>query len=240
VILSTPNFAQKLRKLRQNALCAHKLLIVDGSQNCTANALRRTEIVVANKLSCLAWRIALNRWLIPLLLLLASGASAATTTHAPDLSAVPQAIQNKEGKQSFDEQIEDKTAPNLLGSVLPAGLTREAIVRLLAPHADPARITLVGAQPWTHLAHGYVAIVCAAHDAADAPKTGAAPSCDSHPDVFLAVITLQPGSNAPQLVANGGRRAGRRRCCRPSRPPNSTPTRRTMMRNGRAGAPTTK
>lgn len=143
----------------------------------------------------------MTRWLIVLLLLVASTAGNAAEQTAHDLGGVKGVIQHKEGKQSFDEQIEGKMAPNVLGSVLPAGLTREAIVRLLAPHADPARIMLVGAKPWRHVANGYVAIVCAAHEAADVPEKNATPSCDSHPDVVLGVITLQPGSTEPQLVA---------------------------------------
>lgn len=99
------------------------------------------------------------------------------------------------------QQIHDLGAePNALGTTLPAGLTRNAVLRLVAPEVDPTMVTLVGAKPWPHLANGYVAVVCAAHDAADRPQAGTPPACVANPDVYLGVLRMPPGGE-PRLVA---------------------------------------
>ncbi|WP_164871811.1 SH3 domain-containing protein [Solirhodobacter olei] len=126
--------------------------------------------------------------------------AATAPAHVHDLGAVPGAIAQPEGKRSFASQIGGTPDTGPLGTPLPAGLTRDAVLRLVAPEADPKRVTLVGAKPWPHLANGYVALVCAAHDPADLPPAGAPPGCDSNPDVYLGVLRMPPGGT-PHLVA---------------------------------------
>lgn len=136
--------------------------------------------------------------LIALMLLATPVFAAERSVH--DLGAVESAIKQPEGKRDFADQIEGKTDTGPLGTMLPPGPTRDAIVRLLAPQADPALITLVGAKSWPHPAGGYVAIVCAAHDAKDKTSAPARPSCESHPDVYLGLLALPPGGEA-KLIA---------------------------------------
>lgn len=117
-----------------------------------------------------------------------------------DLGAVPGAITQPEGERSFANQIEGKISTSALGTTLPTGLTRNAVLRLVAPEVDPTTVTLVGAKPWPHLANGYVAVVCAAHDTADRPEAGAPLACEVNPDVYLGVLQMPPGGE-PRLVA---------------------------------------
>lgn len=135
-------------------------------------------------------------WIVALMLLTAPCLARATTVH--DLSAVPGALKQPEGKRIFAAQIEGKTAATPLGASLPAGLGRDAIVRLVAPQANAALIILVGAKPWPHLANGYVAIVCVAQDAVD--KKDNAGTCSGRPAVDLGLLTMAPGG-AAKLVA---------------------------------------
>jgi len=138
---------------------------------------------------------------LALLLLSVPCLAAETTVH--DLNAVPGVIKQPEGKRAFADQIEGKTDTTPLGTSLPVGLSRDTIIRLVAPQADPSLVTLVGAKPWAHLANGYVAIVCAAHDANDkkiSAEGGSRQACDLYPTVCLGVLTLAPGGEA-KLVA---------------------------------------
>jgi len=141
----------------------------------------------------------MRSWLLALLLLVAPSLATATTVH--DLSAVPGAIKQPEGKRAFADQIEGKTDTTPLGTTLPAGLSRDTIVRLVAPQADASLVTLVGAKPWAHLANGYVAIVCVAQNAQDKKEDAAGLHCDDRPKVALGVLTMAPGG-ATALVAH--------------------------------------
>jgi len=132
------------------------------------------------------------------LALLVSAPCLAAETTVHDLNSVPGVIKQPEGKRAFADQIEGKTDTGPLGASLPVGLSRQAIVHLVAPGADPTLITFVGAKKWPLVPDDYVAIVCVAHSTEDKKD---ARDCDSRPDVFLGVIRLSPGSGDPALVA---------------------------------------
>ncbi|UOD28597.1 hypothetical protein INH39_24585 [Massilia violaceinigra] len=63
--------------------------------------------------------------------------------------------------------------PDGLGTVLPAGLTAQQLVALIAPGRDPALATLVGAKAWPHRANTYVAIACFVRSKAERAKISA-------------------------------------------------------------------
>lgn len=138
----------------------------------------------------------MRSWLLALLLLAAPSLAMATTVH--DLGAVPGAIKQPEGKRAFADQIQGKIETTPLGTSLPAGLSRDAIVRLVAPQANASLITLVGAKPWAYLANGYVAIVCVAQDAVD--KRDNAGTCSGRPEVALGLLTMAPGGTATRVA----------------------------------------
>lgn len=141
----------------------------------------------------------MKSWIFALLLLTTPCLAAETNVH--DLGQVKGAITQPQGRRDFAEQIEGKTDPGPLGAALPAGLSRQTIITLIAPRADPTLVTFVGAKKWPLVADDYVAIVCVAHSADD--KKYATPdnkACDSRPDVFLGVIAMPEGS-AAKLVA---------------------------------------
>lgn len=137
-------------------------------------------------------------WIFILLLLGTPCLAAETTVHS--LNAVPGAIKTPEGKRAFADQIEGKTDTTPLGTVLPAGLSRETIIKLVAPQADASLVTLVGAKPWAHLTNGYVAIVCVAPNAEAKKEDAGSLHCDDRPEVDLGVLTMAPGG-AATLVA---------------------------------------
>lgn len=141
---------------------------------------------------------AVNFWVF---LLLFTTPSLAAETNVHDLGQVKGAITQPQGRRDFAEQIEGKADPAPLGGILPAGLSRQTIISLIAPQDDPALVTFVGAKKWSLVADDYVAIVCAADSADD--KKYATPdnkACDNRPDVFLGVIAM-PEGGAAKLVA---------------------------------------
>jgi len=103
-----------------------------------------------------------------------------------------------------------KPAADPLGVALPDDLDRAALIKLVAPNVDAARITLVGAKPWPRRANSYVVLVCAAPGNTPA---SASPDCSQtidpstvtmvSPTAYVAVVERAP-DQAPALVAASG------------------------------------
>ncbi|NHZ87587.1 hypothetical protein F2P45_00850 [Massilia sp. CCM 8733] len=105
------------------------------------------------------------------------------------------------------------------GTVLPAGLTANQLIALVAPGRDAAFAMLVGAKAWPYRANSYVVIACFSRDKKDAERSrrsSTGPSCDSanpshdtpaaiDPAVYLGVVEYRAGSGAPALVASYGK-----------------------------------
>ncbi|NHZ37467.1 hypothetical protein [Massilia rubra] len=109
--------------------------------------------------------------------------------------------------------------PDGLGTVLPAGLTAQQLVALIAPGRDPALATLVGAKAWPHRANTYVVIACFVRSKAERAseqKYSKEPSCERmyqpgevphyvDRPTYLGVVQYQGGGAAPTLVASYGK-----------------------------------
>jgi len=142
-------------------------------------------------------------WKPVAVLLLLAGIANAETVHS--LDQVPRHLKTPEARETFREQIVGKSAPDRLGTHLPAALPADAIARLLVPAGDRAAATVVGAKPWR--SDLFAAIVCTGGAPPFDPK---APQC-SRPDpgskqpplhVYVGVIEIKDG--APRLVAKSG------------------------------------
>jgi hypothetical protein len=78
-------------------------------------------------------------------------------------------FRSKRGLANFRENIGGipRVDTNQLGTNLPAGLTKESIVRLIAPNEDISLLSLVGAKAFPYRLNSYVVIACFAQDKED-------------------------------------------------------------------------
>lgn len=139
-------------------------------------------------------------------------ACAQTVEHAK-----PQGKATAPAKGKARSQADGK--PDGFGTVLPAGLTAQQLVALVAPGRDAASAMLVGAKAWPYRANSFVVIACLARNKKDVEhkrKSGMGPSCAKYyqsdgarelidPMVYLGVVEYQAGSAAPTLVASYGK-----------------------------------
>jgi hypothetical protein len=127
----------------------------------------------------------------------------AETVHS--LDQVPGHLKTPQARKYFEEQIEGKPAPDLLGVHLPAVLPASAVVKLLVPDGDTEKPNLIGAEPWPARPNSYVAIVCTGGTAPfqpDEPRCARDAGDETEPPlhVYLGVIEAKDGT-APILVA---------------------------------------
>jgi PDZ domain len=130
--------------------------------------------------------------------------ASARTVHS--LGQVPGQLKSPEAKSYWAEQMAGKKGPDGLGVRLPPALEATAVVRLLLPDGDHAKLAVVGAEPWPNGGKDrYVAIVCAGGAAFDPDNPVCAAGADNGAPlkVYLGVIEASPGVT-PRLVARLG------------------------------------
>ncbi|MFJ1300719.1 hypothetical protein ACILG0_12175 [Pseudomonadota bacterium AL_CKDN230030165-1A_HGKHYDSX7] len=147
-----------------------------------------------------------SKALSAMLLTIAPPLMAQTTVQS--LDGVRDAIRTQEGRDLRDSQMSGAPQPDGLGTALPAGFTKELLLRELAPAADPATLVLAGAKPWPARPGSYVAMVCLARTAKAAARALKVSRNDcsnvlgdgDERDVMLGVFEAKPGS-APRRIA---------------------------------------
>ncbi len=134
---------------------------------------------------------------------------------------VAQAAERGKSQPKSSAHVENQAQKKAdgFGTVLPAGLTANQLVALVAPGRDAAFAMLVGAKAWPYRANTFVVIACFGRDQTDPEpprRSSTEPSCDSmspshdtpasfDPVVYLGVVEYRAGSGAPTLVASYGK-----------------------------------
>ena len=165
------------------------------------------------------------------LLGLATPSPGQTSTKVQSLDQVPQAIRNKDGLATFQQQMSGAPAlPDEFGTALPPGLSAKTVVAMVAPGRDASLATLVGVKAWPYRPDTWIAIVCLASDRAhlqeDMSYSKGRPVCQADSDggsegeyrpkeVHLAVLGYRPPSaegdrstipdQPPRLLASYGK-----------------------------------
>ena len=141
-------------------------------------------------------------------LLATSPALLMAQTTVRSLDEARDALRTQEGRDLRDSQMSGAPQPDGLGTALPAGFTKEFLLRELAPAADPATLVLAGAKPWAARPNSYVAMVCLARTAKAAARAVKSSRTDcsnvlgqgDERDVMLGVFEAAPGA-APRRIA---------------------------------------
>lgn len=126
------------------------------------------------------------------------------------LEEVPGVIKNKGGLDQYRYQMGGKPRPDGLGTKLPASLTAQEIVALLATVRNASSATLVGVKPWPYRENSYVAIACITNTQEEYERYkqyNQGQGCDYYDgggSVFLGVIEYKSGDTKPTLIASYG------------------------------------
>jgi hypothetical protein len=145
-----------------------------------------------------------NFGFVCLLALAVVAPATAETVHS--LDQVPGHLKTPEARKVFQQEIQGKPAPDLLGLRLPAALPADTLVKLLVPASDTAKPTLIGARPWPVEPDLYVAIVCTGGDGPLGNEAQCAQATDDHKaplHAYLGLIVARAGA-APVLAAASG------------------------------------
>ncbi|NHZ39440.1 hypothetical protein [Massilia aquatica] len=146
-----------------------------------------------------------------------AGLMALICASLPAAQAIEPGKSQNKSSAGVKSQVQKKA--DGFGTVLPAGLTANQLIALVAPGRDPSFAMLVGAKAWPYRANSFVVIACFSRDRKDAERSrtsSTGPSCDTispsydtpasvDPMVYLGVVEYRAGGGAPTLVASYGR-----------------------------------
>jgi hypothetical protein len=118
------------------------------------------------------------------------------------IDQTPKAVRTPEGAQTLATQLAGAPQPDGLGLTLPPGLSRTALVSLLAPPQERSAINAVGARPWPGHPGLFVAVACTG---GALPKTAEDTPCATYASPgerpLKAYVAVVQGGGTPRAVA---------------------------------------